>query len=52
MFEFDLNYIGVKKRIQCIFCDQPDDLNCACSNCVRSPDRVDISGSFRVVGSD
>lgn len=52
MFEFDLNYIGVKKRIQCIFCDQQDDLNCACNNCVRNSDKVDIGGNFRVVGAD
>lgn len=52
LFEFDMSYIGHKKRVQCIFCDNIDDLNGVCGVCAKRSDMIEINGHFRTIGAD
>ncbi len=40
LFEFDIAYIGHKKKVQCIFCDNIDDLNGVCGVCAKRSDAI------------
>lgn len=53
MFVFEPN--SNRRSVECVFCggrESKDESNYVCSGCTRRSDKLDVCGTFKVVGAD